>query len=907
MKGVFVSSDFIEDEVGNLRLLEINTDTQVLSQNHKYFNFSEFINLLSNNNISKITVINKPNLHYEFVNFLSASIAVSASFVNEFIKIDEPPNNIYPTHVIDSTDKFILRLSYDEAAIIDSEYAKGTLNLLKLFADYNETSSVVSFYHSSSANGLYNTINYENNFNSNNIPDVILKNIYEDHKISSFYKIGSEIDGESNENRWNQFIANVSEENKLIQKFHFNENSISDNKINSIRNYSILYGIDLNVLNLANYKSFTVFDLPSSSIYDPTQYVNLIDTKHYYEFATNVVKNEGIFDGILDRHRVIKSDGEEIELSQIQIGDEIKSYYIGNTSQNEGSFDYLNWQISGSTFPSESYLTSSIVIYKNSKSLSNKTLINIEVNNNEDSLFVAPIKSFLVYDNLEGLIKWKTAININSGSDFLIDYDGSTAQVTNNQLYITNENDLGLVEIDVEDTDTYIIAGTTPINSFVTHNAPCFVEGTKIKLSNGDYKNIEHVNPDDEVYTFDIKNDKLTTNKVKAIFSKKVKSTVKYVFENGEELQCTLDHPLYVEGKGWSSYSNDISNAKYSLEQTVQKININDSVKLLNGNTKIIQIELIDKPVVVYNLQDIENNNNFFANNILVHNRFCFIEGTEITLQHGEKKYIENIKEGDIVLSFNEKTNQQEFNKVLKIYKPKHDDLVEYTISNGKKIISTVDHPYYVNGIQIASYNPELTSARYEILKNVLPIKVGDELNLDNGGIAKIESITELEKKLTQTYIFTVENNNNFYANGVLVHNKCFLAGTKILTDVGEINIENIKDTTNIISFNTQTGKNETDTVSTLSKHNVTEILKIVLEENIEIFTTTEHPFYTKQNNWVKAKDLIIGDECKKVNNTFCKVIHKELIQGEYEVYNLRNVLKNNNFYANNILVHNKL
>jgi intein/homing endonuclease len=103
---------------------------------------------------------------------------------------------------------------------------------------------------------------------------------------------------------------------------------------------------------------------------------------------------------------------------------------------------------------------------------------------------------------------------------------------------------------------------------------------------------------------------------------------------------------------------------------------------------------------------------------------------------------------------------------------PIHDDLVEYILSNGTKIISTYDHPYYVNGLQLASYKPNWTNERYDLPTEVISIKAGDRVNLIDKETAVIEAILELDRVDTQTYIFSVEDNRNFYANGILVHNK---------------------------------------------------------------------------------------------------------------------------------------
>jgi hypothetical protein len=769
MKGTLFSADFIEDSNGEFRILEINTDTTTPEFNLQYFDYSDLINLLDVNNITKFTIIHKPSLHNRLVNHLSSSLSISASFIDTIDIISENVNVIYPTQVSDSDDTFILRMAYDESSIFDSEYCKGTLNLLKLFVDNNATSSVVEFYYSSSTEGVYNTITPT--LNANNIPDLAVKTVEETHQSVLFYKIGSELENELESDRVNSFLNNVSNDDIMIQKYHTNSNTFINNKSNSIRSFGIVYGSNLDIISISNFKINSIFELPTEIEYNPNSYVNLLDKKHYYEYATNFIKTELGFDGILDRHLIIKADDSQIEIGNVNVGDVLKSYQISDWSNDE-SIDYMDFKIDGDALPSGSMLTESTVIYKNSKKLNNKALINLCVNNNEDSLFVAPGKTFLVYDSVNNIITWKTSISIEPITSYLIDFDGSKAQVTSNELFITSDDDLNLIEIDVEDTDTYIIAGTTPINSFVTHNSPCFVAGTQVILSDGSTKNIEDVKSGDIVLTFDLKSETLKNNIVNSVFSKTVNDIVEYKFSNGQFLKCTFDHPIYVESKGWASFDNELSNKSYSLEKNVNKIEINDNVKLFNGISTIVDIIIHNEETTVYNLQDIEGNHNYFANNILVHNRFCFIAGTKVTMEDGSEKNIEDVELGDIVLSFNEETQIIEPKKVIRLDSPIHDDLVEYTLSNGTTITSTFDHPYYVNGLQLASYQPNSTNERYDLPIEVTKIKVGDFVNLTNKEIVEIISIVELDRVDTQTYIFSVENNRNFYANGILVHNK---------------------------------------------------------------------------------------------------------------------------------------
>jgi intein/homing endonuclease len=768
MKGTLFSADFIEDINGDLRLLEINTDTS--ATDFTYFDYTDFISVLGANNITKLTIVHKPLVHRMMVDNLISAINQNAPFITTIEEVKVSPNVIYPPVVSDDEFTFVLRLAYDETSIFDSEYAKGKLNLLTLFYDGNESGSVVEFYHSSQVNGQYNSIT-TSQINDLNLPDAAVKNVVEDRTMAKFYKIGSETENETNQDRWTNFINGINDENIVIQKYHVNSNSLVNNKVASVRSFSIVYGSNLDLVHLAHFKKFSIFDLPTGLTYNQSTYVNELDTKHFHEFATNYIKYGGQFEGILNTHEIIKSDDTEVQAGDLVVGDYLKSYYIGDTSLYENDTDINTWQISGSNLPSGSFLTSSIIIYKNTKVLEDKALSKLVVNNNEDSLYTSPVKSFLVHDSNENVIKWKTAIDINENTDYLIDFDGTTAVVSSNELFITNDNGFSLVEIDVEDTDTYIIAGQTPINAFITHNAPCFVAGTMVTLEDGSLKKIEDVKSGDIVSTFDLKTGEIKQNVVNAVFSKQVNQIVEYKFNNGDVLKCTSDHPIFVEGKGWTSYDSTLSNEMYSLEEDVKQIEIGDNVKLFDGLSMIVDIIKHEEDTLVYNLQDIEGNHNFFANNVLVHNRFCFVAGTNVLMFNGESKNIEDIKVDDEVLSFNEQKGIMEIKKVVSTRQPLHSDLVKYRFDNSLEVTSTHDHPFYVNGYDLASYKPSLTNERYNLEKEVKQIQVGDVVQSTDSE-AKIVSILELPEVETQTYIITVEDNHNFYANGILVHNK---------------------------------------------------------------------------------------------------------------------------------------
>jgi intein/homing endonuclease len=772
MKGTLFSADFVKDSTGNLRLLELNTDTGFLTQEVSNIDFTDINQVLVENNITVLDIIYKPGIHLEFVNNFSASVPSNITTINLH---EEDPNSIYPITIEDSSDKFILRLAYDESALFDSEYCKNRLNVFNLFTDNSVTDYCVSYYHSSSI-GEFNTLTKE--LNENNLPDATIKDINEYHNPIDFFKIGSEVENETIEDRWNQFLsANVSDD-KVIEQYHFHTSSLdSYNHITSVRFFGIVYGSELEVIPLHSYKISSIFDLPNdlSSELNLSQYTNKIQDYHYYEFTTNFIKSDS--NGLLSTHEILSSDDVWRPIGDYVVGNSVKSYHIDRYDASNQNSLYFNYE--GSQLPSGSYLTSSVVVYKDSANLKYNSMFELKVDN--DSFFSGLSKYYIVFDSGSNMSSFKPISLINPETDYLYGVDANLINIDEINFYTSTDSNLTYVELDIEDTDTFIISGSTSFNTIVAHNAPCFVAGTQILLENELTKNIEDVVEGEYVVSFDFKNNQLVPSKVLKVFSRKVDKVVEYEFVNGTKLKATLDHPIYVIDKGWCSYSDELSNSLYKLNNPVQKIELNDIVKFNNEDSELKNITILNEENVVYNLSEIDTFHNYFVNGVLAHNRgtttttplpFCFIAGTQVSIADGSEKNIEDVVIGEEVLSYNEETGVIEPKQVIKLNSPIHDDLVEYTLSNGIKITSTFDHPYYINGLQLASYQPNWTNERYDLPSEVGKIKVGDFVNLANKETVEIISIAELDRIDTQTYIISVEDNRNFYANQILVHNK---------------------------------------------------------------------------------------------------------------------------------------
>jgi len=129
----------------------------------------------------------------------------------------------------------------------------------------------------------------------------------------------------------------------------------------------------------------------------------------------------------------------------------------------------------------------------------------------------------------------------------------------------------------------------------------------------------------------------------------------------------------------------------------------------------------------------------------------CFLAGTEISLVGGLGLPIEEIKVGDLVISYNEKTKKLEPSIVLKTFKHQAS---QYLVIN-QEIKVTADHPFYINDQWLKAGQ----------------IKIGDKL-LREDGQATIVSAIEIKTGDFFVYNLEVDKNHNYFAQGYLAHNK---------------------------------------------------------------------------------------------------------------------------------------
>lgn len=157
--------------------------------------------------------------------------------------------------------------------------------------------------------------------------------------------------------------------------------------------------------------------------------------------------------------------------------------------------------------------------------------------------------------------------------------------------------------------------------------------------------------------------------------------------------------------------------------------------------------------------------------------------------------------------------------------------------------------------------------------------------------------------------VFTGGMNSGFNkaANSAGVKPSCFVAGTLVMAVAGMVAIETIKSGDKVISTDPETMETSPKTVLETYIREVTTLVHLTVNGE-EIVTTVDHPFYVKNQGFIKAGELIVGDELLDVNGNVLLVenFDVELTEEPVKVYNFK-VEDFHTYYVgeNNILVHN--
>lgn len=643
MKGVIIGTDLLQDNNGDVKVLEINSNVGIYQDSNEYFDFDGFVTLLLDNSINELHFIfdsnevniqNTPNYgpdeSVRELTFLSRLKRKSEENNITFYEYEVMSNSITVPFIEDAPNKFILRQAYDSTALIDSEYCSDKFKFQDLIS---ESGIDIDSY----TNSTEIEINTLTDVEIGDHPNLLVKYRYPGYDTKSYPQIYVA----PNEEVLTNLKTNLSPD-YILQKYVYSDNNVVDNRYTVIRSMDIFYGPNLDVFHLG---SCTVSAAVEKNVWeDEIEEVStgLVNNKTRVKYINGRVSdnNEVIYHVDQDT-KIVDSNGNLISIDDINVGTTLKSITING----------LDGEIPPSQFFSTVNHLSTNINFVDTNVVEMKSqpyeglFIKITL---EDGTVWSDIHKTNLYVELSGTTDTVfRRVNMLSVGDKILSVNKVTNEViaipiTN--LEVTYESKT-IYEIDVEESDLFLTSigdDNSVLKLAIQHNpcyacygwncgswscsgycpgCGCFAEGTEIVTPSG-IKKIEDFKENDYVKSLDIQNNELVNKKSYKLSSFDYNGSL--VIINGIRTMATIGHPFAVkDNEGnlkWAAY--DKEEDKTYFDDGLVVFNLLDEEFSINLNGEWVKIENVELEPYngkVYNIS-VEDTHNYIANNILVHN-----------------------------------------------------------------------------------------------------------------------------------------------------------------------------------------------------------------------------------------------------------------------------------------------
>ena len=222
----------------------------------------------------------------------------------------------------------------------------------------------------------------------------------------------------------------------------------------------------------------------------------------------------------------------------------------------------------------------------------------------------------------------------------------------------------------------------------------CVHEDTFIHLFDSTYKAIKDINIGEKVVSYDTNKLSVNYNIITNKWYSGKKEVFKISLDNDSILEVTKEHPILIEGNTYLSLEDGLT--------------IGDKIVSYTEDV-IVLVTVIDiVSIGVHNTYDIEveNDHNFIANTVVVHNctaqeknirmgRRCIPHYEKVLTKDGYRP-ISELKVGDLVKSLNSKNQKFRYSPITKVINNGIKVVFRLTLKNGKKVECTENHPLLI-------------------------------------------------------------------------------------------------------------------------------------------------------------------------------------------------------------------
>ena len=469
MKGTIIGTDLLEYN-DSVKILEINTNTTIFNSGAELLDYDSLFSVLTQNNISELHFIYNEEDSYiatEDMDFKFEEILKEKCLENNIIYFPYkvPKYSITVPYIEDTADKFILRQAFDTTALVDSTYCADKFEFGNLMTGSIYSTNTYFTSPDLSFDNLNTIIEY-----TGGQPNIVKKSRYPDYDFGKFPSVHKlDTNAELSD------MKDSLEDNFLLQDFIFDESNIVNNRWNIIRSIDIIYGGELDIVNMGAYRTSTSVNMDFClDEFEPG--TKQLNTKSRFKWVNKVSKAK-----IIDYHTdadslILNASGSLISMDDIDVGDSLKSIDFTNLDGYSPSDDLpieygKRWD---STIPQiQNTLTDLDVEVQSIVSQSIDGLyINLTL---EDGTIWSDLGSTVYCTELSGSdVTQFNKLNHTIVGDKLLIYNKNTSEITKKEitnLEVVYDSKMAY-SIDVEPSDLFLV-DVNVAEFAIQHNYSC--------------------------------------------------------------------------------------------------------------------------------------------------------------------------------------------------------------------------------------------------------------------------------------------------------------------------------------------------------------------------------------------------------------------------------------------------
>ena len=333
MKATIIGSDLLQSG-DSVKFLEINTNTTIYNEGADLLDYTSLFEVLNTNNITEFHFIwteqdaYKPlTEQYRFKKILEEKcLENNISFTEHAV----PVGSVTVPYIEDQPHKFILRQAFDTTALVDETYCADKFEFFSLMGESSYTPK--TYFASDNLNlDSLDSVDYATTTN----PNVLIKARRPNYNPIDYPALYRAADADALAE-----IKNTSDQNHLVQEFIFSEDNLVEGRYSIIRSIDIIYGSNLDVINMGGYTQSTIIPMSFTSDEFLTG-TNKLNQKSRYKYITKEIGNFSKNDYHTDDDSVILSyDGTLTDIDTIQLGDYVRSIdYVDFNDNHAAKFE----------------------------------------------------------------------------------------------------------------------------------------------------------------------------------------------------------------------------------------------------------------------------------------------------------------------------------------------------------------------------------------------------------------------------------------------------------------------------------------------------------------------------------------------------------------------------------------